>query len=1172
MIRVLLVDDEPALCEITKIFLEREGDISVAPSLSAEEALERIETECFDVVVSDYEMPGMSGIDLLKALNALGLSIPVIIFTGRGREEVVIDALNNGAEYYLQKGGDPRLQFAELRYMILKAARNRLTEQTLADREAEYKELFERMLNGFALHELILDSDGTPADYRFLEVNPAYEEITGLKADDIIGKTVLTVLPDLEPEWIDDCGRVALSGTPEHIERYARSFGKWFEVAAFSPRKGFFVTIIADITERKETEDRLKNRISALTRPTADLEDIGLADIIDVGVISSLQNQVSSLAGVASIIFDRDGAPIIKDSRVTEFCSVVRSSSQYQAAPPYRLLQQGHKEPVICRDFCFDGLMYAIVPIIVEGRLLAQWVLCPALSGEPDFEQVEKFARSIGIDETACCRAVENLPYLEEKDYVCSARFIEILASQISALGIQNLRQARLLHELNAVESALQEEEELSEILLSTVPAGIYLKDTDGRYLSVNNAFEDIFGVSSNAITGKNDYDVLESSCAALFAKDDQTVLETGKQKVTFEQEITTADGRHLWITTSRTPRYSGSGSVTGVVGIVLDVTEQKKANETVAANEIRYREFFNNMGSGMAVFEDRDGRFIICDINLALERMIGVAQSDAVGRDVAEIMPASLYPGVLGAVIRVQNSGKPEQIPISREEDGALVFWWELSVYCLPSGEIVAVVDDRTAEKRAGAALERSEQEYRTVIENLQDVFFRADFSGRLELISPSGAALFGFTSAGDLEGTNFVDAAFPERCIWDQMVAEVRDKGAVTGWEFTLRRRDGSTVPVSVNVHLWIDSSGGVPGIEGMIRDITWNKKAEEKLRSSKELLEGVLDGINDTVGVLKPDFTVVRYNRAGYELMNCTPKDAGKKCYELLGRSTPCEVCATGAALKSRKIEEIERFFPELGRYMVCRSNPIIGEDGDVHLVIEQIADISERRRMEMALQQANKKLNILNSITRHDILNWMTALLGYLEIEKETVSDPSLLTIIEKEEIAAFNIKRLITFTKDYQDIGVYAPVWQGVERIVRSAIRHQDLTGVKAEVFSGDVEVYADPMFIRVIENLIDNSLRHGGHVTAIRFTMEKNGSDAMFIYEDNGIGIPEPEKSLIFKQGYGKNTGFGLFLSKEILSITGLAITEEGEYGRGVRFGITIPPVAYRSSGSEPEM
>jgi len=402
-----------------------------------------------------------------------------------------------------------------------------------------------------------------------------------------------------------------------------------------------------------------------------------------------------------------------------------------------------------------------------------------------------------------------------------------------------------------------------------------------------------------------------------------------------------------------------------------------------------------------------------------------------------------------------------------------------------------------------------------------------------------------------------------------------------------FTGRGREEVVIEALNNGAEYYLQKGGNPRMQfaelrHMILKAARNRRTEQKLADREaeyrdlfqnmldgfDLLEGVFDGIKDVLAVQKPDHTIVRFNRAGSELLDCTPADAvGKTCYELIGRSEPCEVCATERALKSRHLEEVERFFPELGRYLVCRSNPIIGEDGEVRLLIEQIADISERKRIETALQQANKKLNILNSITRHDILNWMTALLGYLEIEKDMVSDLALLEIIEKEETAAVNIKRLITFTREYQDIGVNAPAWQDVERVVRSAFRHQDLNGVAVEISAGGIEVYADPMFVRVIENLIDNSVRHGDHVTAIRCAIEKSGSGVRFVYEDNGVGIADPEKPLLFKQGYGKNTGFGLFLSKEILSITGLSITEEGECGQGVRFVITIPPVACRAPG-----
>jgi len=126
MFSILYVDDEPGLLEIGKMFLEQGGRFSVETITSAAEALEILRTEHYDAIISDYQMPVMDGIEFLKRVRASGNTIPFIIFTGRGREEIVIQALNEGADFYLQKGGEPLSQFAELAHKIRQAVQQRM--------------------------------------------------------------------------------------------------------------------------------------------------------------------------------------------------------------------------------------------------------------------------------------------------------------------------------------------------------------------------------------------------------------------------------------------------------------------------------------------------------------------------------------------------------------------------------------------------------------------------------------------------------------------------------------------------------------------------------------------------------------------------------------------------------------------------------------------------------------------------------------------------------------------------------------------------------------------------------------------------------------------------------------------------------------------------------------
>jgi DNA-binding NtrC family response regulator len=121
VLSVLYVDDEPFLLDICKIFLERRPDISVSVASSVENALKLIDMSSFDVIISDYQMPGTDGIGFLKILREKRCAVPFILFTGWGHEEVMTEALESGAMFYLQKGGNPRSRFTELEHKIREA-------------------------------------------------------------------------------------------------------------------------------------------------------------------------------------------------------------------------------------------------------------------------------------------------------------------------------------------------------------------------------------------------------------------------------------------------------------------------------------------------------------------------------------------------------------------------------------------------------------------------------------------------------------------------------------------------------------------------------------------------------------------------------------------------------------------------------------------------------------------------------------------------------------------------------------------------------------------------------------------------------------------------------------------------------------------------------------------
>lgn len=138
VLSVLYVDDEPFLLDVCKIYLERCPDISVSVASSVENALKLIDTSSYDVIISDYQMPGTDGIGFLKILKEKNCSVPFILFTGWGREEVMTEALESGAMFYLQKGGNPRLRFSELENKIREACGQSPAECPSLERRLQY--------------------------------------------------------------------------------------------------------------------------------------------------------------------------------------------------------------------------------------------------------------------------------------------------------------------------------------------------------------------------------------------------------------------------------------------------------------------------------------------------------------------------------------------------------------------------------------------------------------------------------------------------------------------------------------------------------------------------------------------------------------------------------------------------------------------------------------------------------------------------------------------------------------------------------------------------------------------------------------------------------------------------------------------------------------------------
>jgi len=483
----------------------------------------------------------------------------------------------------------------------------------------------------------------------------------------------------------------------------------------------------------------------------------------------------------------------------------------------------------------------------------------------------------------------------------------------------------------------------------------------------------------------------------------------------------------------------------------------------------------------------------------------------------------------------------------------------------------------------RAEDALKGSEEFNRGLVENMPNLVVVYDSDRKIRYVNPMATTILGY-SAGEMEGTDIMTYVVPHQHAEIASATHERfSSGMGESLEVDFVTKTGQ--------HLTVISKGAPlhfqnqPAVLMLLADISDRKRAEEELRESEEryrrLFENMTEGfaycrmLYDTNGH-PADFVYLNVNSSFDRIIGTTTaigkpvsvvfpgiKEAFPELFETYGR-----VAKTGEPESFdldfkplNKILHISVYSPAKEHFVA------IVDDITEHKLLEEEMKFHEEelRQFSAALETANKKLTLLSGITRHDINNQLTVLMGYLEILEMKLADPSFSDYFKKITSAAERIQAMIQFTKTYEGIGVNAPVWQNFRALVDTAAKDVALGEIRlVNDLPPDMTVFADQLIVKVFFNLMDNAVRYGGKITTIRFFVEDAGCDCVIICEDDGNGVSSVDKEKIFERGFGKNTGLGLFLSREILAITGITIRETGEQGKGARFEMTVPKGMYR--------
>jgi PAS domain S-box-containing protein len=480
-------------------------------------------------------------------------------------------------------------------------------------------------------------------------------------------------------------------------------------------------------------------------------------------------------------------------------------------------------------------------------------------------------------------------------------------------------------------------------------------------------------------------------------------------------------------------------------------------------------------------------------------------------------------------------------------------------------------ILSDITARKQAESELFESREKYRIIVETADEGIWAIDDQFRTVFTNRRMREIFGY-STSEMLGRPVWDFVPPDEA--DSMKQELlgRRSGKTGRYERAWVRKDGTLVWCMTSGTPLFSREGTFLGSFGVFTDITERRRTEAALRESEERLQLALDGGELGTWYWNVQSGDVAFSRRwagmlGYSVDELEPN---VRSWEQLVHPDDLprvrEILQSHIEGKSELYECEHRLRHKNGSWIwVLDKGKVIRRDagGRPLFAAGTHLDITRRKQAEEALAEANRRTKLLNSMTRHDVLNQLLALRGFTQVAAKQVSDPVLAGQLAKIQAIGETITNQVEFTRAYQELGLNVPGWLRLDDVITRTAGSIPVRN--AETCHG-IEVFCDPMLERVFFNLFENASRHGKHVTEIHVSCRQEGDALLIVVEDNGIGVPAADKEKIFDRGFGKNTGLGLFLSKEILAITGITIRESGEPEKGARFEMVVPKGVFRDS------
>ncbi len=1038
MYTVLYVDDEPVLLDLARLFLEKSPDFCVKTHNSAQTALDSpLITSC-DIIVSDYQMPEMDGIAFLKAVRERYNDIPFILFTGRGREEVVIEAINNGVDFYLQKGGDPKSQFAELSHKIRMAVERKRAADSRLESEIRLATFF----NASPINQMIVDhSTG-----KIIDINDRLLKEIGLPRKTIIGTTSDELGMVLDPvQKSEILKQLDHEGTIQNAELNIRApDGRIFSTLTSMTRvkvhdKDLVYIQSIDITAQKkaqQTIDALLNAppdvslmvdtkgiiltanhaatirfglpverllgMDAFTLISPDLADMRRMKVneaiatrkplvfLDNRTGRSFENHLYPVNGpdgdVAAVaIYSRD---VTEERQAKE--ALKESEEKYRL-----VVEHSHDSIYIYRDdhFLFINHQAEELSGFSHDELMKRelWDFIHPDDRKRLKEAAAKRFAGGYVSSAFQARILRKNGEVREGEF-----FVDLIdfLGKPAILGI-----ARDITEKKRAEEAIREHEEQLRSLSDNLPSGLVYQiviEPDGKrhFVHVSAGVIRVHEVTSEEVL--QDPSVLYNQ----ISEEDRLLLKEAEDRalasmspLSFEARIRTPSGKERWVLLRSAPRYqSGGGTLWD--GIELDITalkqaegELKVAYDELAASKEELRGQFDALKTGQEQLQESeelyrslfiaspdgiamvDTKGILTYVSPKSLEMFGLSvPEEAIGTRVLDWIvddDRSLAGERVAQVL--SDNGFTSQIYRVRRKDGSQ-FFVEMHSAAIHNSNgsvrgLISILRDISDRKRAEKALKESEENYRHIIENMQDVFYRTNWEGIITMISPYGARLVGFDSTEEIIGKYRATDFYADPIQRDEFLAYLGRECFVTGYSLTLKDRYGKLHYATASSRLLYDTDGNINGVEGILHDVTDERMRETALAESEELHRKMVAAIPDIVVQVDLDGNIIYINENGVKTAGFADvaEVAGKSVFSFFAPESLLLAQANTRLMFERSLGPVEyTFLAKDGTRLFLEVN------GDVLRTPEGIPlgmvyicrDITERRRAESALRESEE----------------------------------------------------------------------------------------------------------------------------------------------------------------------------------------------------------------------